>query len=287
MTSWLSSAILVAAGALAIGGVSVAGYFLLAAEETPFSGFMADYEAKVDGHTRFLLMGYRGTQIARLQLIVCAVLLGLAMVTRSVSLVGVALAVAFVPAIWLSKLHQARVVKLEQQLDGWLTLFANALKATPAIGEALQSTAGLAPKPSLEELDLVVKEHQLGTPIDRAVKNMSRRIDSPVVSGALATIVIARHTGGDLPAILQNTAHALREAARLEGVLRTKTSEARVQLIVLALAPFVLIGALLLIDPTWFDPLKNSSMGTLIIGCGFCVWAAAILWARQIMDIDI
>ncbi len=287
MTTWLSSAILVAAGVLAIGGVSVAGYFLLAAEETPFSGFMAEYEAKIDGHTQFLLMDYRGTQIARLQVVLCAVLLGLAMVTRGMSLVGIAIGVAVVPGLWLARLHQARIVKLEEQLDVWLTLFANALKATPAIGEALQSTAGLAPKPSSEELDLVVKEHQLGTPIDRAVKNMSARIDSPVVSGALATIVIARHTGGNLPAILQNTADTLREGARLEGVLRTKTSEARVQLIVLALAPFVLIGALLAIDPTWFDPLKASSTGTLIIGGGLCAWAMAILWARQIMDVDI
>lgn len=287
MIDWGSTLLLASAGALAIGALSFVVYQVLAAEESPFRGFLGDYEARLEGHTRFLLVNYSGAQVARLQLIVCFVLGAMGLVLESGLLISLVVILAVLPGYWLWKQHQARIAKLEEQLDGWLLLLANALKATPSIGEAIESTVRLVAKPFSEELDLVVKEHNLGTPIDRAVQQMARRIDSPIVSGALATIVIARHTGGDLPAILQTTGDTLREAARLEGVFRTKTSEARGQIVVLAVAPFALWAAISTMDPTWFQPLQGNRLGTLFLLGGFTAWAGAVLWAKNIVDFDV
>ena len=39
-----------------------------------------------------------------------------------------------------------------------------------------------------------------------------------------------RQVGGNLPKVLETTAHTLREMKRLEGVIRTKTADGRMQL---------------------------------------------------------
>ena len=279
--SWLYGA-----GALLVLGLSATTYFVLVAHESPFWSVLRSYEARLDKRARFLLTRYRGSQIARIQVIACCVLLATALVSRAPIFWVFAALVAVVPPVLLAKQHQARVMKLKAQLDTWLLLLANALKATPSIGEAIESTLTLVPAPFREEIDLLIKEVRLGTPVDRAVNHMSRRIDNAAVSGALSTIVVARQTGGDLPEILEKSAATLRESTRLEGVVRTKTADGRAQVLALAAIPFGLAIAMSWLDPHWFEPMWERPLGKLILGGVVVTWGVALLWARRIVRIE-
>ncbi len=198
-----------------------------------------------------------------------------------------AVVVVFMPFLYLTSQHAQRVAQLEELLDQWMLLIANGLKSSPSIGEAIESSGKLIRKPFADEVDLVIKEMRLGTPVDQAILNMSKRINSPVVSGALATIIIGRQTGGDLPAILERAAAALREMQRLEGVVRTKTAENKSQGTVMAAMPFVLIGILHMMDRTWLTPLFNSTTGYLVLTVAIMFWLGGVLWARKILQVDI
>src|SRR5690606_924 len=176
---------------------------------------------------------------------------------------------------------------IDEQLDPWLLMLSNALKASPSLGEAFANSAKLMRPPMSQELDLALKEMKLGTPLDQAVLNMSVRIGSPSVSSALATILVGRQTGGDLPKILEESSATLREMARLEGVVRTKTAEGKTQAYVLGVIPFVLIGAIHMVDENWLKPLGETSLGFIIIGTAAILWVSAILLARRILAVDI
>src|SRR5262249_43696229 len=115
------------------------------------------------------------------------------------------------PYFYIINQHDERLRKLEELLDSWLLMLANALKASPSLGEAISNSAKLIRPPFSEEIDLVLKEMKLGTPLDQAVLNMSRRVNSRVISSSLATILVGRQTGGDLPNILETSAGTLRE----------------------------------------------------------------------------
>ncbi len=180
------------------------------------------------------------------------------------------------------------------KLLGGLALFlfgldqmANALKATSSVGEAIASTAALVPKPFSEEIDIFVKEIHLGTPLDRAIHALSRRINSTLISGALTAIVVARRTGGNLPQTLERAAAALRETTRLEGVLRSKTAEGRGQVLVLASVPFILGLIILWLDRSWFDPMLDHPVGTAILVASSVAWTFAALWAHQIAKVEL
>ena len=172
-------------------------------------------------------------------------------------------------------------------MDSWLLMLANALKATPSVGDAIASTVSLVPKPFNEELDLLVKEIQLGAPLDRALDALARRINSEVISSAIATLLVARQTGGDLSRTLERAAAALRESARLEGVLRTKTAEGRGQVLVLASIPFLLSFIIASLDSSWFDPMLASQAGRTVLGACAVTWSVAALWAHQIVGADL
>jgi len=236
---------------------------------------------------RFLLLDRTGLGIARFQLGAVASVPLLAFVLDDVILVLLIPPIALAPYYVLKGRAEKRVLRVEEQLDSWLLMLANALKATPSLGEAINNSAKLMRPPMSEELDLALKENQLGTPLDQAILNMSARIGSQSVSSALATILVGRQTGGDLPRIMEESAATLREMARLEGVVRSKTAEGKAQAYVLGGIPFVLIGAIHMVDEHWLEPLADSSMGFMIIGGAAALWVTAIFLARRILAVDV
>jgi tight adherence protein B len=279
--------LLLLSGLLAVGGCAAVVYFVLSMEGGPAERLFQSYAVRLDRHASFLLMPYRGARLARAQVLVCASVLALLAVTRSPLFALLGLVAVAAPPFLLWKKHVARVTQLERQLDTWLLMLANALKATSSVGEAIASTVALVPQPFSEEVDLLVKEMRLGAPLDRAINTLARRINSTQISGALATIVVARQTGGDLPQTLERAAAALREAARLEGVLRTKTAEGRGQVLVLASVPFVLCIIIAWLDRSWFDPMLNHHVGKAILAACSVVWTFAVLWAHHIAKADL
>lgn len=279
--------LLLFSGLLSVVGTSTLVYFVLAADESPFQRILGRYEARLERHTTFLLMSQSGSQIARLQLILCFVLFASFMLTKSGALALLAAFAAVLPPLVLSKRHMVRISKLERQLDTWLLMLANALKATSSVAEATASTVPLIPRPFLEEVDLLVKEMRLGAPLHRAVTAMARRINSTVISGALATIVVASQTGGNLSQTLEQSSAALRESARLDGVLRTKTAEGRGQVLVLASMPFLLCTAIGWLDPSWFDPMIDHRYGRVVLVICSSLWLAASFWAYRIVRVDL
>jgi tight adherence protein B len=195
--------------------------------------------------------------------------------------------VAVGPALYLERKKQERVVAIEEQLDGFILALANALKATPSLGDAFASVQRLVPPPLSLEVELAVKEMRLGSTLDQALLFMAGRIGSRQVDSALSSVLIGRQIGGNLPKILDSTAGSLREMARLEGVVRTKTAEGRAQLWVLAITPGVLILAFDAVKDGYFDPLTESATGFVIIVIGVGLWLASIVTARRILDVDI
>lgn len=273
--------------ALMAAGAALFVYLGISLPDSPLKSKWDDYVAYLNKYVRFLLLKTTGAQIARYQVVGLAALLVLTVATGNLMFLLLLVPGAVLPILWLDREKTKRIEKLEEQLDRWLLMLSNALKATPAIGEAIRSTTNLVQPPMAEELDLLVKSNQLGTPVDKAVLDAAERMESQTIAGALATIVIARQTGGDLPTILETSAASLREMARLEGVVRTKTSEGKGQVVVLAFMPFVMSGVLSWVDPTWLTPLTSNFIGYMILTVALTFWFVAIVWARNILKVDI
>ena len=196
-------------------------------------------------------------------------------------------AVVVGPFLQIRQLREKRVIRLEQQLDGWLLILANALKAVPSIGDALASSQALMHVPISQELDVVLKEYKLGTPLDVALHNMGERIKSRVITTALTMLQVARRTGGDLPATLETSAASLRELARLEGVVRTKTADGRNQAFVVGALPAVIIVLLYFVQPDLLMPLFQTLKGNVLLGIAIALWVGAIASALKILKVDI
>ncbi len=195
--------------------------------------------------------------------------------------------VVLLPPWMLHRAHRLFREDLESQLPGFLIALADALTAIPNLGQALRSTAEHAASPMRQEIEAVIAETRLGRSLDQALENLARRLRIPGVESAVSAALLGRRTGGDLCRILRRIATSLREIARLEGVIRVKTSEGRNQALVMGSMPPVLVFLLHQVDPTWLTPLWNDPIGWIIVAGAAVLEVIAILLIRKIVAVEV
>jgi tight adherence protein B len=267
--------------------VTALTWSLVGGHDAPLRRALSRRGARLDETLRFLRARIRGRHVLWAQGGLCVGVAGAAALIREPLLALALPLVLFGPTVLFDRAVSARTAQVEQQLDGWLGAVANSLKASASLGEALAASVSLVPAPMSDEIAVMMKEYELGTPLDEAVQRFAERVPSKAVEGAVLALKVARRSGGNLPEMLENASAALRELARLEGVVRTKTAEGKAQVVVIALIPIPLVCGVRWSDPGYFDPLVVTFVGHLVIGGAVLLWLAAILLARKILTVDV
>ena len=261
--------------------------FFFSNDEQPGRQAFGRYRDYLDSKLRFLRVRYDARRIIFGQSVLCVVVLTYALLNNSVIPLVIIPFIAIGPKTYLEHLSSKRITDVEAQIEPWLVAVANALKASPSLGEAIASTVPLLTAPMSEEVDLMVKEYGLGTALDRALEQFAQRIGSKTLAGAVLALQVARNSGGNLPVMLESAASALRELARLEGVVRTKTAEGKAQAFVIGAIPVPMVVGIHMMDRHFFDPLVTCFAGHLVVGGAVVLWATAIVLSSKILAVDV
>jgi tight adherence protein B len=228
-----------------------------------------------------------GRRIAIAQAVVIGAAIALRLVFMNSWLLVAVPVAALGPVVFIEHLRKKRVKSIEASMDGFILALANALKSTPSIGSALSYCSTLLRGPLEQEIALTLKEMRVGTGLDQALLNMAGRVQSMQLDATFASILIGRKVGGDLGKILETTAETLREMARLQGVVRSKTAEGKAQLATLVMLPVVIIFVFDLVSDGYFAPLTHSVTGWIVIAIAFFLWAASLVLARAVLRVDL
>jgi tight adherence protein B len=276
-------------GSLACIAIGIFGAtFLVAADRhsAPYR-YWALYVTRLERKLRNMFLMTRGDHVAVAQLAASALVAGLGL-AYDIPFWWLTLAIiAVVPGYVIEHMRKERIKLIESKMDNFVLTLANALKTTPSIGNALLYAQPMVMPPMNQELALALKEVRVGNTVDQALLNMSSRIRSTQLDAALASILIGRQVGGDLPKILETTATTLREMSRLQGVLRAKTAEGKIQVGVLASIPAFLLIGFDTVKPGYFVPLTESVVGWGLVVAAVLLWLAALVVARQVLKVDI
>lgn len=241
----------------------------------------------LDAPLRRMLLPSYGSVILSAQISACLLAAGAALGLHLLPLLLVSVIVWPLPAAVIRFMQRRRCRRIEEKLDGFALALANATRATPSIGRALHLLRPTLTAPLDSEVEQALREMKVGSSAEQALLTMSWRVQSPVLDALLSNVLISRRVGGELPLVLETTASTLREMARLEGVLRTKTAQSRTQMWVMCCLPLMLVMAFDAVKPGYFDPLTRSPMGIMLLVMGTGLWVAAILLARKILAVEL
>lgn len=224
-------------------------------------------------------------------------------------LTGLALAIVFLVALWISDsfilaalfaslmvlaprgffqyLKVKRMERFEAQLIDALELLANSVKSGQTLIQGVELVSSNMLPPMSEEFGLMVKEYNLGVPLDRVIQNARERIHSKNLNLATSALIVSREKGGNLPETLRRISDSIREIHRLEEKIKTSTAEGRKTARTMAVMPFVLGFMLYVMDPASFSLLFVDPLGNLILFVAVLLIGVGFFWIRKIVNVAV
>lgn len=201
-------------------------------------------------------------------------------------LAGAAMALQ-APRITLNLMKQRRLNRFNDQLVDALSRMSNSLKAGFSILQAFESIAKENINPIGQEFSVFLHQVRVGVRFEEALASMEKRVGSPDLTLTVRAIEIARLTGGSLTDVLEKISSTIRERMRIEGRIRALTAQGRLQGIVAASMPVLLLFAMAMIDPEMVNKFVSSVAGIIALVIAAILILCGWLVIRKIIKIDV
>lgn len=200
---------------------------------------------------------------------------------------GLAIAGAVTPGLWVMRAKRVRAAKLEIELVDALTLIANSLRAGHSFMQALELVGKDAPPPLGPELAKVLRDSRLGMSIDDAFAGLVSRFDSRDLELAVTGVLIQRQVGGNLAQVLDSIASTIEKRIKARGKIRTLTAQGRVSAWVISILPFAMAGVMFGMYPDFGSIMLNNPLGIGMLAFGAVSLVLGILLVRKVVTIDV
>src|SRR5690606_26649890 len=220
-------------------------------------------QARVNLADMFLFVDPKLLYTINIFVLVAAPLLVWAITGNLLVALGLAVLLAIMPKKIYRWLKQRRIDKIQEQMPDALMMLAGTMRAGLGFTPALESLVKDGYPPLAQELALVLREQHLGVKTEDALEHFSDRV--PILDAKLfvSAVSISREVGGNLAESLATLAETLRRTLLMERKVKALTSQGKLQGIVMAALPVVIVGYLAWMYPETMKPMFNTWHGYL------------------------
>jgi len=216
----------------------------------------------------------------------CFLLILAATMNPIVSLVAGGLG-AFAPFVYLTKRKTIRQRHLDDQLPDAMDFLGRSLKAGHSLSTGMQMMGQELPQPMAGEFMHAFGQHSLGIPMEKVLRDMTRRIDSTDFAFFVTAVLIQRQTGGDLGGVLKNISGMIRQRVRLQQQVKAKTAEGRFTGYLLTAFPAVIFVVLYVINREYTSKLTDTTLGLQLLGGAFCMQVLGLTMIRKLTTVKV
>jgi len=204
---------------------------------------------------------------------------GLAVVTLALG--------AIMPRLVVGMAQGKRLSRFNYQIGDSLIVMANALRAGFSFLQAVEMVGREMPAPIATEFNRTLREMNLGTPMDEALVNLTRRVPSDDLDLVITAVLIQRHVGGNLAEVLDNISQTIRERVRIKGEIKTLTAQGRISGLVIGLLPIAIAALLMVINPVYIGTLFSTPIGWVVVTGGLVSEVFGVILIRKIVAIEV
>jgi len=196
----------------------------------------------------------------------------------------------FLPRIYVKREQGKRLIRFDDQLSDMLNLMVNGLRAGYSTMQAMEAVSKELPAPICDEFRRVVQEMQLGLPMEKALDNLLRRIESKDLDLVVTALNVQREVGGNLAEILATISHTIRERVRIKGEIRVLTTQVMTSAKFLSAMPIFVVVALYFVQRPYimeFFAPKTRIVGIPALICGGLMILAGYFVMTKIANIEV
>ncbi len=191
------------------------------------------------------------------------------------------------PVFGLKHVKRQREKRFHDQLPDTLSLIAGALKAGYSFLQAVDMTVKETSPPMSVEFNRVLTEARLGLPLEQALDNMAKRVDSNNFNWTVMAVKIQREVGGNLAEILEILADTIRERDRVSRQIDVLTAEGRLSALILFILPFAVGLLLAVINPGYLMLLFDHPLGLAMLVAASLMLVAGGFWLKKVVKVEV
>ena len=171
--------------------------------------------------------------------------------------------------VWVGRRAAKRMAMIEEQLPDAVELMVRSLRVGHPFSSSLNIVAREVADPLGTEMGVIADESAYGRDLPEALKAMAERLDMQDLRFLAVAVTIQQQSGGNLAEILDGLAKVIRARFKLFRRVKAITAEAKWSGMFLSGFPVVALIAINLMDPHYYDDVKQTSWfipGCLVVG---------------------
>ena len=188
---------------------------------------------------------------------------------------------------YFNSLIKKQLSLFDSQLIDALGLITNSVRSGQSLLQALENMVRESKPPVSKEFSNALSQVKLGIPVNEALAEMSKRINSNDLRIAVISLNLAKETGGNLGEILTRLSNTMRERRKLQGKIAATTAQGRASGFIVGSVPFLLLGVLYFIEPSMFGLMFSNILGNLLLVFVFVTVSIGLFFINKIVTIDI
>jgi tight adherence protein B len=193
----------------------------------------------------------------------------------------------WLPQVVIRILGDIRVGRFMKAFPEAIDLMVRGLRSGLPISESINAVAEELKPPISAEFARVSHSIRMGESIDRALWEVTNRIDAPEYKFLIIAMAIQRETGGNLAETLSNLAEILRKRSQLKLKIKALSSEARASAWIIGSLPFLMFGLLLFINYEYMSLLFTDPRGMILIGVGLSMVLTGVVVMFKMVRFEI
>ncbi|HLF04227.1 MAG TPA: type II secretion system F family protein, partial [Dehalococcoidia bacterium] len=191
------------------------------------------------------------------------------------------------PRLLMSRARKKRLERVERQLPDAVMALANSLRGGLGLLQALNVAASETPAPLGPQLQITLRELQLGAEAEETFGRLVQRLGSKDIDIVVTAILIQRAAGGNLSEILMNVANTVRERAEIRMEIMTLTSSQRLMGNLIAALPVLVAVAFVTLNPEVGKLLFETTVGQIALGVGIAFELLGLWVIRRLVKIEV
>lgn len=192
-----------------------------------------------------------------------------------------------IPKWGIEALYQKRCAQFVSQMVDGLTIMSNGIRSGLSITQSMERVVESMPNPISQEFELALSKVRLGVSVEEALNDLAQRIPEPDVQMFVMAINILKETGGDLASTFTTITETIRERQKLHQKIDALTAQGKMQGIIMAIIPFVLLVVFSVIDPNFIGPLFSTTLGRIFILIMLALQITGGIFIRKVVTIKV
>ena len=174
-----------------------------------------------------------------------------------------------------------------EQLGDCLVTVANALRAGYSFQQAMEVIANEMESPISQEFAKLTTDIKMGVPLESALNQMEKRVDSSDFTLVATAVLIQREVGGNLAQILDTISDTIMERIRMKREINALTAQGRFSAVILVIQPFAMGLFMFTVNPDQIMLLFQEPAGQIAVGVSIIMDIIGYLIIQRIVNIEI